>query len=392
MKKSQQSMRILHLSDIHIKNDRMFLIEFDRRVKSLLDDVEKNFDEIDCLVISGDLTYYGHVDEFELLHTHLIDVLCRRLYINKKKILLVPGNHDINRTAVSESEKNGLKTTILNTEKASDYICHEWIQKYSQNYWAYIDKNFRWVRDSEDPYFSTCIDFQGIKIGFSCLNTAWGCLDDSTYKKIFLSHKQVSQQISAVNDSSIKIAIMHHGFDWLHPDENEKCIISDIKSNYDIILSGHVHQDVSAHEITPNSDTVNFTGMAFFEGKIAGEEGYNIYDINYIDSKIIAFYRKYIRRRTTYGKNIEHADDGQCQFPLRKQTLPVVAQKHLAIQHLGTAVSSRLQSQLTSIQGISNPIFVSPCGSPQKLDNLNPCKRPCKLTQRQGELHNEEKL
>ena len=32
------------------------------------------------------------------------------------------------------------------------------------------------------------------------------------------------------------------------------------------------------------------------------------------------------------------------------------------------------------------------CGYPQKLDNLNPCKRPCKLTQKQGELHNEEKL
>ena len=64
---------------------------------------------------------------------------------------------------------------------------------------------------------------------------------------------------------------MHHGFDWLHHDENDKCVISDVKSNYDIILSGHIHQDISAHEITPSSDTINLTGMAFFEGKILGE-------------------------------------------------------------------------------------------------------------------------
>ena len=32
------------------------------------------------------------------------------------------------------------------------------------------------------------------------------------------------------------------------------------------------------------------------------------------------------------------------------------------------------------------------CGYPQNLDNLNQCKRPCKLTQKQGELHDEKKL
>lgn len=46
------------------------------------------------LVVSGDLTYTGKYEEFELAKAFLEEI-CEGLHINKEKVFIVPGNHDI---------------------------------------------------------------------------------------------------------------------------------------------------------------------------------------------------------------------------------------------------------------------------------------------------------
>lgn len=87
-------MRILHISDFHFEDKN--LLEYTDMVKSLCEAVKDK--SIDIIVFSGDLVYkatdrkyYDKVDD--LLWKPLL--AATGLSINE--ILLVPGNHDVNR-------------------------------------------------------------------------------------------------------------------------------------------------------------------------------------------------------------------------------------------------------------------------------------------------------
>jgi len=101
------TVRILLLSDIHtgfqsgfpdiwIKNEST---ENKPDDNSLEDDLLlklKEIRSIDYLIITGDLTSSGYFNEFKMVK-ELIDKISKTINIDKNKIFVTPGNHDLNR-------------------------------------------------------------------------------------------------------------------------------------------------------------------------------------------------------------------------------------------------------------------------------------------------------
>ncbi|MXZ51463.1 MAG: metallophosphoesterase, partial [Rhodobacteraceae bacterium] len=81
------SFSIIHLSDLHYKNDYPCI----DRVKRLKSDILNNIQDKCYLIFSGDLVFSGKNDEYE----GLFDEFFTDIYDNFEKIYLVPGNHDI---------------------------------------------------------------------------------------------------------------------------------------------------------------------------------------------------------------------------------------------------------------------------------------------------------
>ena len=88
--------RILHLSDSHFDGDTDPLVQLQPLVSDLKDSHGGlGFERLDYLVISGDLTSRASAEEFECAHK-FISGLIERLDLSAARLVIVPGNHDLN--------------------------------------------------------------------------------------------------------------------------------------------------------------------------------------------------------------------------------------------------------------------------------------------------------
>lgn len=104
---THDSVTLLHLSDLQFGKNHWFATDFSNRdvsintlVRRLCDDLDDLYKEemlpkADFLVITGDLAETGMKAEFDEV-SGFFDLLARHLGIRRDKVIIVPGNHDIN--------------------------------------------------------------------------------------------------------------------------------------------------------------------------------------------------------------------------------------------------------------------------------------------------------
>jgi len=109
--------RILHLSDFHfpeVKFEHGRFIDKDKGFQSphisVLEEVYKIIDDVDFILISGDLTSDANIEEFE----KCLSFICEKFLHHDVKIFSVFGNHDLRRGCGKQKFVNFL-------EKAQEY-------------------------------------------------------------------------------------------------------------------------------------------------------------------------------------------------------------------------------------------------------------------------------
>ena len=93
----QEKLQWLHLSDLHLKSNERW--SQDVVLKSLLADISDRFshDKIpDFIFITGDLAFSGKREEY-LMVKDFLNQLLRMTGVSADRLLMVPGNHDIDR-------------------------------------------------------------------------------------------------------------------------------------------------------------------------------------------------------------------------------------------------------------------------------------------------------
>jgi 3',5'-cyclic AMP phosphodiesterase CpdA len=103
----KQSITILHLSDMQFGKHHEFpeqempRSEFDSLLGRLCKDVDdrrkEEHLEPDLLICTGDLAEWGWKKEFDAA-TEFLSKLAERLEIKRDRVVMIPGNHDVNRT------------------------------------------------------------------------------------------------------------------------------------------------------------------------------------------------------------------------------------------------------------------------------------------------------
>ena len=92
--------RLAHLSDLHL-GERP---EYERSARALVRSLRE--DGVDHVVVTGDVTHAGTIEEYELwLET--FDPLLR-----EKKVTVVPGNHDVAGDGVADLLSDGLRVSV----------------------------------------------------------------------------------------------------------------------------------------------------------------------------------------------------------------------------------------------------------------------------------------
>lgn len=208
---------ILHVSDLHAKLSDKDKIQ--GRAIALLEDIARQNVKPDLVLFTGDVAFSGKKEEYELADELVFQPLQRRLQISPKKIFVIPGNHDVDKTLINSMEETGLKKNLKNSDEAA--------KAFKTNSYAtgrlkgYLDFFQTWPTGSINPFTTHSLTIRGFDIGIACLNSAWRCSGekDKDKSKLFLTHEQVNVAADALDKCLLRIALIHHPFDWYHSSE-----------------------------------------------------------------------------------------------------------------------------------------------------------------------------
>ena len=92
---------VLHLSDLHFSDET----QVDQWHAQLLLDLRNQMQirELSAVVISGDITNHATVEQFGFAQNFLHQ-LCESFHIAKQRLIIVPGNHDVNWTLTDQGQ------------------------------------------------------------------------------------------------------------------------------------------------------------------------------------------------------------------------------------------------------------------------------------------------
>ncbi|MDR1755379.1 MAG: metallophosphoesterase [Culturomica sp.] len=256
---------IVHLSDFHLNKQN--LSDWIEYISPALVQLihEKGLIGADTIVAcTGDLIdkagrdFSSPKEAFDIFEKQVINDIINKTSFPKNHFLIIPGNHDIDRSLDSEFVNLGMN------------------QKFQADYQAILDfvKNVLEKGNEEGiqriiPFkeFETSLyknessanisllgssfiyDIQEQKIGVACFNSAWHAYDDDDKNHLVLGEQQVNKSLSYLKDCDVRIALIHHPLDWFKLET--KTTIHLITQGFDILLVGHVH----------DSDTTMQLGM-----------------------------------------------------------------------------------------------------------------------------------
>ena len=116
-------MRILHLTDLHFTNEIGNRTKQQKLIDNLIKDFEQNVFEIDFVIFSGDIVKNGsNKKDFELVRNIFIEKILNCLKVPKTHFFICPGNHDVDRSAVSNSVIKYLDESIKSNTDLDNFV------------------------------------------------------------------------------------------------------------------------------------------------------------------------------------------------------------------------------------------------------------------------------
>lgn len=128
---TDEKLGILHISDIHIDADS--ISEIDTLVEKLVNDIKKveceNTITIDLICFAGDLIGRGDKafedeKQIQFAEEHFIIPLLDAVGLTKKDFILVPGNHEVDKSKIAKRTEKGL-AMISSLEDINETIYEE---------------------------------------------------------------------------------------------------------------------------------------------------------------------------------------------------------------------------------------------------------------------------
>lgn len=378
-------MRLIHLSDFHLTKEHEGDFE-EYIIKPLLEDlIALNTQKtIDLIIFTGDLIdkggkgYESIDDAFLEFEIQVIERITAAINISKNRFIIIPGNHDINRDADLKSTEIGLRSQLISLEAINTFLNdpREFegatkrilkFKEFERNLYANSPETIVTDLESIHRY-----EVQDLKVGIACLNSAWRCYDsDSDQNNILIGEKQIMAAINKTSDSDIRIALLHHPLEDISPIE-KKIMRDRIVSNFDLVLTGHVHQEDNFRFSNMQGSTIFSASAASWSGNIRSFNtefinGYSIIDYDYnIGCKLI--YKKYSHKKKKFIRNNEFGDDNGEEYYTFPKNCELAEKKRIKqiIEEISEVHCESLDEHLltfntdTSAPKTINDLFVLP--------------------------------
>lgn len=327
------SLNILHISDAHIQ--KKDILEIKEIVQKLIDDIKRVQTEkdikIDLICFTGDFIQRGDkaIDDegqWQLAVEILVNPLLNALSLPLDRFVFVPGNHEVDIRKIVMALEDGLQVKSLDKIKIL-------MDNFDSSYKSRLEYFYDIIRENQPDAkfgilgYSCKKDINGINVGLACVDSAWRSSGEGISEKsnLYIGLRQLKELYADIEDTNLKICLMHHPIDWM--EECEKLEVEKELSKYDIVLRGHVHEEDLKQVLRRNLKTIYSTAgklypLDYVEGRaLDGYNGYSIHSIKYDEGKCNVFLRSYYaKNRKEFDKAVNICPDGEENYDICTKT------------------------------------------------------------------------
>ncbi|MBN1139663.1 MAG: metallophosphoesterase [Anaerolineae bacterium] len=325
----KESRRItwLHISDLHLRSSRAY--DANVVLKALLRDVSERIEQDglrpDFVAVTGDLAFSGKPAEYELVRQFL-DELLRVTGLDKGRLFLAPGNHDVDRSLITRGAQ-AIGDGLTDRDSANDVLAtpadRQLMMARFRGYKAFVNGYLagRLLFDEERYFYVRSLDLAGLRVAIMGLNSAWlsASVEDRA-KGLLIGERQARAALDAADKAgaAIKIALLHHPLDWLREfdQEDSGAILAD---GCHFILHGHLHHTAATQLATPDGAATVLAGGACYETRQYANT-YNWVQLNLAAGSGLVILRRYSDARGGFWAKdtltYRNAPDGVYRFRL----------------------------------------------------------------------------
>ncbi|QHI98457.1 metallophosphoesterase [Xylophilus rhododendri] len=277
-------MLILHLSDIHF---RKMEVETAQDPNSFIRNEIKRDAVTQCkslgrpevILISGDIAFAGHPDEFDYATAWLRE-LSEACGSSLDKVFVCPGNHDVVRSQANRNMVQHVHNAIKAAGNPTAYISGQFrdpdarrlLYESLDNYNAFAFQFFCDLLAPERTIAKRDVPLNdGSILRFWGLNTAFVSSSSDRQGDLFVD--EASFQIPR-EDGVVNLAVAHHHLSWLRQSQELEDHLNDVAA---IQVFGHVHTNRIAREV----EYIRLTASAMHPEREEApyEPGYNLLDV-----------------------------------------------------------------------------------------------------------------
>ena len=293
--------RILHLSDLHLEGSRS-VDQLLQPIESDLHDV-LDVDTLDYLVLTGDLADRCNPVGFERAQ-EFIEALVASFSLNSSRLVIVPGNHDLDRDhsvyALELDEKKALlvpeharlrKEDVYLVRNETEYPRR--FEKFRRCYKALTQSDYPLEHSKQ----GLVIPFPEDGVEFLTLNSAWE-IDRFNQRRVSINSEALAQALLKTHpDMKLRIVVWHHSVSGSRMVANPEIIDRLIAKGYRLCMHGDVHEERNElRNYLDTQRTFHVAGTGSFSSREAGLPGATprLYNLIEVDR---TFHQVHIRSR-----------------------------------------------------------------------------------------------
>jgi len=315
-------LQILHLSDLHISAKD----SFDRSLvlDPLIERVRHDRDNgliPEIVIVSGDIAFRGIAEEYTLAKQFFDDLL-EALGLNKERLFMVPGNHDVNRKKYRPSDIPRYENMRELNEELENPDFRANLLKGMDAYFSFTASEYPHLETVDQrlaPFVNLYETSCGKRIALAGLNSAWMCRKSPDEKEIALGEYQVSRAMKQLNqrrEADLAIAVFHHPLEWLWQQDRER--IRHYFNNA-IILCGHLHDAAGGYHNDLDGRYYQFqAGGAYLGSESHWPARFTYITLDWSQNLIRLDFRKFVRAKRRWSVDGDTGEDGKKYFDLHR--------------------------------------------------------------------------
>ncbi len=283
---TEHMIHILHLSDIHLgtqSQTRQYRTQLEADLK-----LELKVKRLEYLVISGDIANCSTKEEYDAAFD-LVNGLVKRFGLDAERVVIVPGNHDLNRDLSKKAYPFIFKDELPAPLPEGKYIPagdagalmrnEEEYQKRFSHFNAHFYKKIYGGKTYPPEYAE-----QGIlhkrpedRLLFLALNSCWE-IDHHYRDRAGINADALAHALDQLLDGYedwLKIAVWHHPVSGPQAMKNVDFLQQLVVHGFQICMHGHVHEAAEGFYKHDSGRGIHIVGAGTF-GAPADEQGTGI--------------------------------------------------------------------------------------------------------------------